>query len=94
MKHITAITTQQEQDTRQRAWQAALHDSSNLITPMARTRNLTHLQRYTGRVDNAARNLLLSGGEQQGSHGLPGYSLTDYNRDVEILIVALGKETK
>ena len=89
MKHIT---TKQEQEIRERAWQAALHDSSNLITPRARERNLAHLDRYTGRADNAARSLLLDGGFQQGGTPFYSYSLTDYNRDVATLIEALDKK--
>ena len=91
MKHITAITTEQQAYARRTAWRAALHDSSNLITPRARTRSLTNLKPDTGKVDDAARNLLRDGGFQQGGEPFYSYSLTDYNRDVQTLLEALDK---
>ena len=77
------------------ALQAAYKDSSLLISPNARVRALDILQatdtrRYIGNhnVGQAAINLLLDGGEQQGTHKSPYHgpdSLQRWSKDMNTL---------
>ena len=58
-------------DTITEAWAAALADSSNLITSIARKRSLEGVTGRTDDASKAAKWLLLDGGAQQGLNPTP-----------------------